>query len=57
MEDYAESLIKCHGLVKDIYEASIRRDFEKARQLTESLNFKTQELSMIFGKLVINAKH
>lgn len=57
MEDYSETLLKCHKTVKDIYDASIRRDFEKARQLTESLNFLTQELSMLFGKLVINAKH
>lgn len=57
MNDYAETLIECNAIVKDIYNASIKRDFEKARQLTESLNFLTQELSLIFGKLVINAKH
>lgn len=57
MNDYAETLIECNAIVKDIYNASIKRDFEKARQLTESLNFLTQELSLIYGKLVINAKH
>lgn len=57
MNDYAETLIECNAILKDIYNASIKRDFEKARQLTESLNFLTQELSLIYGKLVINAKH
>lgn len=57
MNDYAETLIECNAIIKDIYNASIKRDFEKARQLTESLNFLTQELSMTFGKIIINAKH
>lgn len=57
MNDYAEKLIECYVLIKQIYEASIRRDFEKARQYTETLNFLTQELSMTYGKLIINAKH
>lgn len=57
MNDYSKTLIECNALLKEIYEASIRRDFEKARQYTETLNFLTQELSMTYGKLIINAKH
>lgn len=57
MNDYAETLIECNKLLKEIYDASIKRNFEKARQLTETLNFLTQELSLNYGKLVINAKH
>lgn len=57
MNDYSKTLIECNTLLKEIYEASIRRDFEKARQYTETLNFLTQELSMTYGKLIINAKH
>ena len=57
MNDYAETLIECNKLLKEIYDAGIKRNFERARQLTETLNFLTQELSLNYGKLVINAKH
>lgn len=57
MNDYSKTLIECNTLLKQIYEASIRRDFELARQYTETLNFLTQDLSLTFGRLNVNAKH
>lgn len=57
MTDYSEALLHCSAVLKDIHHAALRRDYEQARQLTESLNFLTQELSMTFGKLYINGKH
>ena len=57
MNDYSEAIIECHTLVKHIHNATLKRDFELARQYTESLNFLTQELSMTFGKLIINDRH
>ncbi len=57
MEDYSEIMLECNAVLKDIHKASLSRKFEVARQLTESLNFLTQELSLIFGKLHVNDKH
>lgn len=57
MQDYSETLLECHAIIKDIHNATLKRDFELARQYTESLNFLTQELSMTFGKMVLNGKH
>jgi hypothetical protein len=57
MEDYSALLLHCGAVLKDIHHAALRRDYEQARQYTESLNFLTQELSMNFGKLIANGKH
>jgi hypothetical protein len=57
MEDYSELMLECNAVLKDIHKAALGRKFELARQLTESLNFLTQELSMKFGRLYINDKH
>jgi hypothetical protein len=57
MTDYSEALLHCGAVLKDIHHAALRKDYEKARQLTESLNFLTQELSMTFGKLYQHGKH
>jgi hypothetical protein len=57
MNDYIETLLECNTLVKHIHNATLKRDFELARQYTESLNFLTQELSMNFGKLINHGKH
>ena len=57
MEDYSETMLECNAVLKDIHKAALARKFELARQLTESLNFLTQELSMTFGKLYQNDKH
>jgi hypothetical protein len=57
MIDYAEGLLESHKLIKEIHAAALKRNFELANQLTESLNFVTQELSDTFRKLHINDKH
>lgn len=57
MEDYSQTMLECNAVLKDIHKAALGRNFELARQLTESLNFLTQELSMTFGKLYNNGKH
>jgi hypothetical protein len=57
MIDYAEGLLESHRLIKQIHAAALKRNFELANQLTESLNFVTQELSDTFRKLHINDKH
>ena len=57
MTDYAEGLLESHRLIKQIHAAALKRNFELANQLTESLNFVTQELSDTFRKLHINDKH
>ena len=57
MEDYSQTMLECNAVLKDIHKAALGRNFELARQLTESLNFLTQELSMTFGKLYINDRH
>lgn len=57
MEDYSEIMLECNAVLKDIHKAALSRKFEVARQLTESLNFLTQELSLTFGKLYTNDKH
>lgn len=57
MNDYIEALLECNTLIKHIHSATLKRDFELARQYTESLNFLTQELSMNFGKLINHGKH
>lgn len=57
MIDYAEGLLDSHRLIKQIHAAALKRNFELANQLTESLNFVTQELSDTFRKLHINDKH
>jgi len=57
MEDYSELMLECNAVLKDIHKAALSRKFELARQLTESLNFLTQELSLTFGKLYVNDKH
>lgn len=57
MEDYSEVMLECNAVLKDIHKAALGRKFELARQLTESLNFLTQELSLTFGKLHCNDKH
>lgn len=57
MIDYAEGLLDSHRLIKQIQAAALKRNFELANQLTESLNFVTQELSDTFRKLHINDKH
>lgn len=57
MEDYSETMLECNAVLKDIHKAALDRKFELARQLTESLNFLTQELSHTFGKLYRNEQH
>ena len=57
MEDYSELMLECNAVLKDIHKAALGRKFELARQLTESLNFLTQELSMTFGRIITHAKH
>lgn len=57
MEDYSTTLLECNAVLKDIHNATLKRNYELAQQLTESLNFLTQELSMTFRKLYINGKH
>ena len=57
MNDYSETLLECNTIIKHIHNATLNRDFELARQYTESLNFLTQELSLTFGKMVLHGKH
>jgi mevalonate kinase len=57
MNDYSEAILESSRLLKQINTATLKRNFELAHQLTESLNFVTQELSNTFRKLDINDKH
>ena len=57
MEDYSKVMLECNAVLKDIHKAALDRKFELARQLTESLNFLSQELSHTFGKLYRNEQH
>ena len=57
MLDYAEGLLEAHRLIKAIHAAALKRNFQQAMEVTEKLNFLTQEMSDTFRKLHINDKH
>ena len=57
MLDYAEGLLKAHRLIKEVHAAALKRNFQQAMEVTEKLNFLTQEMSDTFRKLHINDKH
>ena len=57
MLDYAEGLLEAHRLIKAVHAAALKRNFQQAMEVTERLNFFTQEMSDTFRKLHINDKH
>ena len=57
MDDYAAVLLECNAVLKEIHKAALGRKYDVAHQLTESLNFLTQELSLTFTRLNRNDKH
>lgn len=47
--DYAESLLEVKKLTQEIHNASLKRNFELAQQLADSLSFAVEQLFDALG--------
>lgn len=50
--DYAEALLEVKKLTQAIHQASLARDFQLARQLTDSLSFAVEQLYDALGEQI-----
>lgn len=51
--DYSEALLEVKSLTKQIHEATLKKEFELARQLTDSLSFMVEQLFDALGEQIV----